>query len=253
MADVEQPLSSPVAADPPRAQEDNSGVTKVDTENQSQENVDSDDYFSEDEEIVLDEPSDTENFEPSSDGNVINADDADDESCSSGDEEEGVSEDLVEINGLEFYKLRFADVEAKRREYEAKMNAHEEEDDVDPAQTELKKEEDQSNQPSSDAPTDYRMTSILNSDLEGDYNSNEDDDFDPVYCGETLSDIEYAQNDERDTESEPETEEIDGKHKKTGESLICIKMMEKLQIPMDDLRSGGDVAAVGRDQCMECS
>ena len=46
------------------------------------------------------------------------------------------------------------------------------------------------------------------------YNSDEDENLDPIYWDETLSDIEYAGGEERDTESEPETEEMDGMHRK---------------------------------------
>lgn len=216
---------------------------------------DSDIEESSDEEIVLDEPSDTEDFTPpQQEGN----DESSDESCSSGEEEEGVHVHSGEFGGVSFSKLVFDDVEAKKKQCE-------ESDDEDKENQEQKTDE---NIASDDAGKDsektnlgtgspfktYRTASILDEDMEENYKSDEDDTFDPVYCGETLSDIEYGEGDDRDTESEPETEEIGGKHKRTGESLLSIKMIEELKIPPSDESCGlDDSAFVKLDSSMECS
>lgn len=211
---------------------------------------------SSDEEIILDEASDTEDFKPPQ---QEDNDESSDESCSSGEEEEGVHVQANEFGGVRFAKLVFDDIEAKKKQ-------RQESDDEDTENEEHKIDE---NTASDDAEKGnekakvgigspfkkYRTASILDEDMEENYKSDEDDNFDPIYCGETLSDIEYAEGDDRDTESEPETEEIGSKHKRTGEALISIKMSEELKIPPNDEACGLDDsdAFVKLDSSMECS
>lgn len=240
----------PVAVIKPVEETDEKEVKEHVEVEDSQE--DEEEEASDEEEIILDEPSDTEDYVPP-EGNEDEGDD--DVSCSSSEEEEGVNMEEVKLGGAKLFKLRFEDVEAKRKEY-LKMMEEEEKDQAEEEEN-LQDDsgevgEDKENQKPSPAFQEYRV--FLNETMD-DYVPEEDDDFNPIYCGETLSDIEYGDEDERDTDSEVETEPIEGTHKKTGENLMCIKMFEQLSIPppsteCSPLRSCGETSG---ENPMECS
>lgn len=216
---------------------------------------DSDIEESSDEEIELDEPSDTEDFvPPAQEGETA---ELSDESCSSGEEEEGVSVNSNVIGGIRFAKLVFDDIEAKKKQCQLSADEDKENQEEKPDETvssdDAGKEGEKAKVGVGSAFKTYRVASILDDDMEETYKSDEDDNFNPVYCGETLSDIEYAEGDDRDTESEPETEEIGGQHKRTGEALISIKMIEELKIPPSDESCELDDSTFVKDDSMECS
>uniref|UniRef100_H2XUE9 Uncharacterized protein n=1 Tax=Ciona intestinalis TaxID=7719 RepID=H2XUE9_CIOIN len=205
------------------------------------------------EEIVLDEPSDTENYELSD----TELDEDHDDEVSSGEEEGGIRvEESVSYN-VKFYKLRFKDVEDKQREHLKSLQNEEDSQESANSDTEADNKENVEQKEDTDeaqAPkfSDYRA--VFDQDMD-DYKSEEDDDFNPIYCGETLSDVEYKTEDERDTESEPEVEEMDAVHRKTGEALRCLRIVEKLEVPPD---CGMEAAAVSSpvdiaESPMECA
>ncbi|XP_077972098.1 uncharacterized protein LOC144427178 [Styela clava] len=177
------------------------------------------------------------------------------DSCSSGEEEVGVDVKLIELGGQKFLQLKYENDEQRRKELQAKMKAedseNEEEEEV---SNEKQEDKDSDKKEGKDSFKYYRTATILDEDMDKEYKSDEDEYFDPMEGG-TLTDIEYSSGDERDTESEPETETLEGKHKKTGEALTCIKMIEQLQIPPRDqtcLPTEFASAQVS-DQPMECS
>ncbi|XP_078486077.1 uncharacterized protein LOC144744663 [Ciona intestinalis] len=207
----------------------------------------------EEEEIVLDEASDTENYELSD--TELEADHDDD--VSSGEEEGGIRvEESVSYN-VKFYKLRFKDVEDKQREHLKSLQNEEDSQESANSDTEADNKENVEQKEDTDevqAPkfSDYRA--VFDQDMD-DYKSEEDDDFNPIYCGETLSDVEYKTEDERDTESEPEVEEMDAVHRKTGEALRCLRIVEKLEVPPDCGMEAGAVSSPVdiADSPMECA
>ena len=181
-----------------------------------------------------DDGSDCEEYVPSaSDDSSANSDDADDDS--SGSEEQGVTVVSKAYGGSKFYKLKFADIEEKRKQYLSKIEALEKEEASSPDEKHgcsSSEPDPMSDQISKASFSNYR--SLLLNLGEGDAMSDDDDDFDPIYCGETLSDEEEEIDEDEKTESEPEIESLQQKHRKTGETLKCIKMMENyLAIPAD--------------------
>lgn len=247
---VETDLQSPGEEAKP-TQKENQDVTESQEESDVEE--------ASDEEIVLDEASDTENYVPpekkEAEGDE-EADFPDDVSCSSGEEEEGLTVQEVVLGEEKLYKLKFEDVEAKRIQLIKSLEKEAEEEETgEEEKSQEENEENKENEAQMASFTNYRTSTILDEDMEKDYMSDEDEDFDPVYCGETLSDVEYCEADERDTESEPETEQMEGSHRRTGETLVCIKMIEQLKIPPRDESCSSskfeDVAPT--DHPMECS
>lgn len=200
------------------------------------------------------EEDESENYCPEG----IEEEEEDEDSCSSGEEEIGVDVGIVEHCGQKFFKLKYEEIEQKRKALKEKMQAEEEEGsdaELEEEQNEEKTEESEKKETVKDSFKEYRTATILDEDMDKEYKSDEDEFFDPMNCECTLTDIEYSEGDERDTESEPETEPIDGQHKKTGETLRCIKMIEQLQIPPRDqpCLSGEFAAVKPSDQPMECS
>ncbi|CAK8684713.1 unnamed protein product [Clavelina lepadiformis] len=198
----------------------------------------SEEISSADDEIELDEASDTENYEPDIDANEA----LDEDEESSGDEETGFTIQELSNGDTKLLKLKFDDVEAKRQEYLKRMKELDSQDSDSAVESDVcdeNKENDDKTTNTSEAPqaqqkeqkcafVDYR--NVVDADME-EYNSDDDEDFNPVYCGESLSDVEYEEGEERDTESEPEIEDQGILHKKTGEALKCIRMIQKLEIP----------------------
>nr|CAB3226622.1 uncharacterized protein C1orf109 homolog [Phallusia mammillata] len=218
------------------------------------------------EEIELDEPSDTEDYKPpvkkTEEAEKEDLDDDDDEDISSGEEEEGVHIQEVAVGKVKYVKLAFDDVEEKRKEFIHKLETEESESE-DEEQAKNKENVENNSQEKSSAEnqqvpkakfSDYRQ--LLDEDMD-EYNSDDDDNFNPVYCGETLSDVEYNEDDERNTESEPEIEEQEchEMHKRTGEPLICIRMMEQLDLPPDCAMAAVSAASpdAASPGAMECA
>jgi len=190
-----------------------------------------------DEDLTSDDSSDSEDYEPS-ESESASADDVD---TSSGEEEIGVKMEKISLGSQTFFKLKFDDVEQKRQEYLKRLGGLEIDisDSSDSANS-TDRENDKDAKPHSQSSTvcpsvvEVSRRQVFLEDLED--SSDEDEHFDPIYCGETLSDLEYAEIEECDTESEVEFEE-QGENafdKRTGEALLCIRMTEDLQIPPDD-------------------
>uniref|UniRef100_H2YYQ4 Uncharacterized protein n=1 Tax=Ciona savignyi TaxID=51511 RepID=H2YYQ4_CIOSA len=178
----------------------------------------------------------------------------DDDDVSSGEEEVDFRVEETLLGESKFYKLKFKDVDQKQREYLDSLKDPEEsqESELDPDKE--NKAENDDTVTATPKFMDYR--SVLDQDM-AEYKSDDDDDFNPVYCGETLSDVEYKTEDERDTESEVEVEETEDTHRKTGEALRCLRIKEKLEIPPDCAMEAAAIATANspvdvQDSPMEC-
>ena len=183
--------------------------------------------------------SDSEDYVPESHEDSNNSSDADVE-LSTLEEEEGIQIVSKECGGSKFYKLRFDDIEEKKKHYLLELQADDEPEEI--SSDDEKKETSDKGEPMSDRVTKPQFSgyrSLLMNLGEANYNSDDnDDDFNPMYCGDTLSDEDdcngNSSEDGHNTESEPEIEILDEKHRKTGETLKCLKMLESyLTIPSE--------------------
>merc|ERR1711881_698392 len=179
--------------------------------------------------LSVDEASDSENYQPPVEDPVS-------DECSSGDDE-GDFEVEEKKDGTS--KLKYKDVEEYRNK--VRRNSSEEEQEA----------ADSAEKPSEEV--------TMNTDLSA-YESAEDNDFNPVYCADSMSDIDIEGSDNETQESEPEVEEQGDRcryiHKKTGETLKCIRMIDEMKIPCNEESApitapGAAVSAELGD--MECS
>ena len=189
--------------------------------------------------LSSDDSSDSEDYSPESDDNSNNSSDADRES-SGLEEEEGIVVTSKVCGGLKLYKLKFEDIEEKRKQYLSTLKAREEAEEASSTSEdengESSKFKSKSNPSSKTQFSAYRSFAMkLDDDDEYLSSDVDDDDFNPMYCVETLSDQDDDGSDnEQDTESDPEVETLSEKNRKTGETLKCIKMMKNyLTIPSD--------------------
>ena len=167
--------------------------------------------------LSLDEASDTENYEPTAAQQDVSSDE-----ISSG-EDEGEFEVENKKDGA--CKLKYK----QYREQVRKSSTEESSNDDEAAGSDE---------------NEGREEDLMNTDLSA-YNSGEDDDFNPVQAADSMSDIEIDGDETQ--ESEPEIEEQgDGfVHKKTGETLKCIKMIHELKIPTEDVVESAPVSSPG--------
>jgi len=187
--------------------------------------------------------SSSEDYTPGSDSSSATSSGADGES-SALEEEEGIEVTSKICGGSKFYKLKFEDLEEKRKQYRLKLQASEQAEGSSSSSEEEKEASSHEVGPMFDQISKARFSgyrSLLLNLGDADYRSDDDEDFNPMYCEDTLSDEEQCDSDdEQNTESEPEIETLDQKNRKTGETLKCIKLMKNyLNIP-SDIDSNGE-------------
>ena len=147
----------------------------------------------------------------------------------SGVEEEGVSFTTVPFGESKLYKLKFDDVEKIKVMYQNTMkDTSESEEEIGVKEKEVASQSIKNGDQGFGEPKQSCLSfskcqsGLLNLNF-SDYNSDDDDDFDPMYCGDTLSDEDYDVQ-ELVSDSDPEIEILDEQHKKTGERLKSLKI-----------------------------
>jgi len=205
------------------------GAESTDQQKLAEAAADSVEESSQDESDVhlsVDEASDSENYQPPEE-------DVESDAISSGDDEGDFE---VEEKKDGECKLKYKDIEEYRNK--TRINSSEEEEAAD------------TDKPSEEV--------TMNSDLSA-YDSGEDDDFNPVYCADSMSDIDIDGSDNETQEDEPEIEE-QGEgyiHKKTGETLKCIRMIDEMKIPCEETDTAPLIApgasCSAEDGDMECT
>ena len=146
-------------------------------------------------------------------------------------------EDLVisKVNskdGKSLYKLKFEDVEECRKKQLARFNIESDSETVD----EIKPSCSNVKLVKFLQPGEKLTFSEYCQTFSHEYDSDEDDHFNPIYCGESLSEDEDLSTDSN-FESDVEIETLNELNKRTGEKLLCLKFSKSyadLPLPHQD-------------------